>query len=117
MLDFKGGDVGLAITQAAALTGLVQWGLRQSAEVANQAMSVERVLEYTELPEEKQPEVPKTPKDDWPQNGRLVFTKMGLRYSSDSPLVIKSLDLVIQSKEKVNCYKIRTFKNISLNLT
>lgn len=96
-----GGQVGLAITQATALTGLVQWGLRQSAEVANQAMSVERVLEYTKLPQEKQPLVPKTPSNDWPSSGRLAFNKMGLKYSTDGPLVIKSLDLVIQPKEKV----------------
>lgn len=100
-LGFNGGDVGLAITQAAALTGLVQWGLRQSAEVANQAMSVERVLEYTKLPDEPQPLVPKNPPDSWPSNGRLVFNRMGLKYSDDGALVLKNLDLVIQPKEKV----------------
>lgn len=99
--DFMGGQVGLAITQAAALTGLVQWGLRQSAEVANQAMSVERILEYTQLPVEKQPDVPKTPKNDWPLNGRLALNNMGLKYYNDGPFVIKNLDLVIQPKEKV----------------
>ncbi|KAJ8933694.1 hypothetical protein NQ314_013860 [Rhamnusium bicolor] len=60
-LGLRGGEVGLAITQAAALTGLVQWGMRQSAEVANQLMSVERVLEYKTLPQEKQPDIPKKP--------------------------------------------------------
>ncbi|GLG99905.1 Probable multidrug resistance-associated protein lethal(2)03659 [Gryllus bimaculatus] len=47
-----GGSVGLAITQAMALTGMMQWGMRQSAEVANNMMSVERVLEYSLLEEE-----------------------------------------------------------------
>ncbi|KAJ8951065.1 hypothetical protein NQ318_003763 [Aromia moschata] len=60
-LGLDGGKVGLAITQAAALTGIVQWGLRQSAEVANQLMSVERVLEYTNLPQETQPQNPVKP--------------------------------------------------------
>lgn len=96
-----GGDVGLAITQAAALTGLVQWGLRQSAEVANQLMSVERVLEYDTLEEEKQPLVPKQPSLEWPQNGRISFEKMGLRYSQDSASVLKDLNIVIQPKEKI----------------
>lgn len=35
-----GDKVGLAITQSMALTGLLQWGIRQSAEAANQLMAV-----------------------------------------------------------------------------
>ncbi|XP_022904684.2 ATP-binding cassette sub-family C member 4-like isoform X1 [Onthophagus taurus] len=96
-----GGDVGLAITQATALTGLVQWGMRQSAEVANQLMSVERLLEYSSLPEEQQPMVPRKPPLEWPDDGKLVFNDMGLRYSDDSPLVLRNLDIVVEPKEKV----------------
>lgn len=96
-----GGEVGLAITQSTALTGLVQWGMRQSAEVANQLMSVERLLEYSILPEEKQPLTPKNPPKEWPQNGRVLFRKMGLRYSEDTPLVLKNLNISIEPKEKV----------------
>ncbi|KAI4459855.1 atp-binding cassette sub-family c [Holotrichia oblita] len=96
-----GGEVGLAITQSTALTDLVQWGMRQSAEVANQLMSVERLLEYSYLPEEKQPRIPINPPKEWPQNGRVLFRKMGLRYSEDTPLVLKNLNFSIEPKEKV----------------
>jgi len=42
----------LAISSAMALTGMFQWGVRQSAEVENQMTSVERVIEYSKLPSE-----------------------------------------------------------------
>jgi hypothetical protein len=54
--DQYGGEVGLAITQAVGLTGLIQWGMRQSAELENQMTSVERVLEYATI--EKEPSSP-----------------------------------------------------------
>lgn len=50
-------DVGLAVSQSLMLTGYLQWGMRQSADVANQMMSVERVLEYMEIKPETNLEV------------------------------------------------------------
>lgn len=75
--------------------------MRQSAEVANQLMSVERVLEYTLLPSEKQPLVPKQPQNDWPRHGKLVFDKMAMRYAEDAVPVLKNLNVTIQPREKV----------------
>ncbi|KAI2474047.1 ATP-binding cassette sub-family C member 4 [Diabrotica virgifera virgifera] len=99
--NLKGGQVGLAITQATALTSLLQWGMRQSAEVTNQLMSVERVLEYQNLEKEPQPVVPQKPAKEWPQKGEITFKDTCLKYFEGGPLVLKHLDLKIQPKEKV----------------
>jgi len=50
--DVFGGNVGLAISQAFALQGMLQWGMRQMAELENNMTAVERVLEYTNVTQE-----------------------------------------------------------------
>lgn len=44
--------MGLAISQSLILTGMVQHGMRQTAEVITQLTSVERVMQYTKLEKE-----------------------------------------------------------------
>ncbi|CAG9833829.1 unnamed protein product [Diabrotica balteata] len=99
--NLKGGEVGLAITQATALAIYLQWGMRQSAEVINQLTSVERVLEYESLEQEPQPIIPQKPAKEWPQKGEITFEDTCLRYFAGGPLVLKHLNLSIQPKEKV----------------
>jgi len=50
--------VGLAITQSVGLLGMIQWGMRQSAELENSMTSLERVLEYTSVESEPPLESP-----------------------------------------------------------
>lgn len=99
--DTLGDQVGLAITQVMSLTGMVQWGIRQSAEVANQLMAVERIMEYKLLEPEKQPikpaDVPKT----WPVNGKIKFDKVDYRYFEGGDRVLKQLDFEVKAGEKV----------------
>lgn len=45
-------DAGLIISSAISLTGMLQWSVRQSAEVENQMTSMERIIEYINLPQE-----------------------------------------------------------------
>ncbi|RZF40293.1 hypothetical protein LSTR_LSTR012596 [Laodelphax striatellus] len=98
-----GGNVGLAITQSVALTGMFQWGMRQSAELENQMTSVERVLEYTNLesepPLESAPE--KKPPPSWPSEGKIEFSKVYLSYVDEEPPVLKNLNFVINPGDKV----------------
>ncbi|XP_073845417.1 probable multidrug resistance-associated protein lethal(2)03659 [Musca autumnalis] len=101
----NGGDVGLAITQAMGLTGMVQWGMRQSAELENTMTSVERVVEYESIEPEGELESKsnKKPPKSWPEEGKIAFEDLSLRYAPDpkSDYVLKSLNFVIQSCEKV----------------
>ncbi|CAG0881126.1 unnamed protein product, partial [Darwinula stevensoni] len=98
-----GGDVGLAISSAIMLTGMVQLGVRQSAELENQMVSVERIMEYSRLKEEAALESPpdKKPPLGWPSEGHVKFEHVSLRYDPDSSPVLKDLTFTIAAKEKV----------------
>uniref|UniRef100_A0A2M4AD22 Putative abc transporter n=1 Tax=Anopheles triannulatus TaxID=58253 RepID=A0A2M4AD22_9DIPT len=101
--DTLGGSVGLAITQCISLVGMCQWGMRQSAELENQMVSVERVREYTNLPSEPPLETaPKyRPQRNWPEHGTIRFSNVDLRYSDDGERVLKDLNFSIRSCEKI----------------
>nr|AKC34058.1 ABCC4-like protein [Spodoptera litura]AKC34900.1 ABCC4-like protein [Spodoptera litura] len=98
-----GGNVGLAITQAMGLTGMFQWGMRQSTELENQMTSVERIQEYSNIESEPplQSEPDKKPPPSWPEAGRIEFKHVFLYYAPSEPAVLNDLSFVVQPKEKV----------------
>ena len=64
--------------------------------------SVERVVEYIELPSEPLYKgVAAKPSNDWPQKGRIEFENVSLRYDEHLPRAIKDLSLEIRPGEKV----------------
>ncbi|XP_075419651.1 ATP-binding cassette sub-family C member 4 [Tenrec ecaudatus] len=95
------GQVGLALSYALTLMGMFQWCVRQSAEVENMMISVERVMEYTNLEKEAPWEYQKRPPPAWPHEGVIVFDNVNFSYSLDGPLVLKHLTALIKSREKV----------------
>nr|CAD7428950.1 unnamed protein product [Timema monikensis] len=101
--DVYDGDVGLAITQSIGLVGILQWGICQSVEIESQMTSVERVLEFSRLPSEPplQSEPGKSPPEDWPSQGSIIFNKVYLRYNATETDVLKDLNFNILPSEKV----------------
>ncbi|KAM3966828.1 LOW QUALITY PROTEIN: putative multidrug resistance-associated protein lethal(2)03659 [Aphomia sociella] len=99
----NGGNVGLAITQAMGLTGMFQWGMRQSTELENQMTSVERIEEYSNIESEPplQSQGPNKPPPSWPEAGRVQFRRVFLYYAPGEPPVLRDLTLEILPKEKV----------------
>ncbi|XP_069614144.1 ATP-binding cassette sub-family C member 4 isoform X2 [Ranitomeya imitator] len=95
------GQVGLALSYAITIMGSFQWGVRQSAEVENLMISVERVMEYTQLEKEAAWESKKRPPPGWPSKGMIAFENVSFAYSLDGPLVLRHLTALIRPKEKV----------------
>ena len=110
-----GADVGLVISTALALTGMLQYGMRQSAELENFMTSVERVMEYGEIkPEEESDKVATSKSNDqqkcsaerpannkWPTNGIIEFKNVYLQYEVNARYVLENVSFVTGNEEKV----------------
>ncbi|CAG2107276.1 unnamed protein product [Medioppia subpectinata] len=96
--------VGLTVSTALSLSGVFQWGVRQSAELESQMTSVERVDEYSHVAPEPNLEtgldVRPLP-EGWPREGVIEFRDVTLKYSPSDPPVLKNLNVCINSGEKV----------------
>ncbi|NWR88374.1 MRP4 protein, partial [Furnarius figulus] len=64
-------------------------------------ISVERVMEYTELEKEAPWETNKHPPPEWPNQGMIAFENVNFTYSLDGPLVLRHLSVLIKPREKV----------------
>ncbi|CAO1401294.1 unnamed protein product [Diamesa serratosioi] len=100
--DISGSSVGLAISQAMSLTAMLQWGVRQSAEVANQMMAVERILEYRDLePEQKYEPSPREVEKSWPQRGAIEFKNVVYRYFKEAEPALRGVNFEVRPGEKI----------------
>lgn len=97
------GDIGLIITQIMSLTNLLQFGIRQTAEMESHLTSMERILEYSSLEEEpmidSKPET--KPPDDWPTKGLVEFENVYLKYSKEGTCILKNISFTAVPKEKI----------------
>lgn len=83
---------------------MLQWGMRQSAELENVMTSVERVIEYqdadSEAPFDSTDD--KKPPEKWPENGQIKFDDISLSYFPDMKAkVLKNLEFTIDACEKI----------------
>ncbi|XP_049822512.1 ATP-binding cassette sub-family C member 4 isoform X2 [Aethina tumida] len=94
----KAGDVGLAIIQASALTGMLQWVIRQWSDFESQMTSVERVMEYIgNPPESTHGSIP----ENWPSVGKIEYRGVMLRYFRKFNYALKDVTFTIEAGKKV----------------
>ncbi|KYN01924.1 hypothetical protein ALC62_07226 [Cyphomyrmex costatus] len=96
-------NIGLIITQTMALTNMLQWGIRQTAELESQLTSIERILEYSHLEEEpmidSKPDA--KPPDDWPTKGLVKFKNVNLKYNPRGACILKNISFTVMPEEKI----------------
>ncbi|EEH10433.1 vacuolar metal resistance ABC transporter [Histoplasma capsulatum G186AR] len=101
-VKLSAGMVGLSMSYALQITQSLNWIVRQTVEVETNIVSVERVLEYANLPSEA-PDVifKKRPQIGWPSQGGVQFKDYSTRYREGLDLVLKNINLQIQPHEKI----------------
>ncbi|KAJ3211994.1 hypothetical protein HK099_007873 [Clydaea vesicula] len=95
-------SVGLVLTYALQMLGSLQWGTRQSAEVENQMVCVERMLEYTKLT----PEADEETKDvvlpsNWPDKGDVKVDSLSLIYPGTTHKVLNNISIHFEAGKKI----------------
>ncbi|GFO42105.1 multidrug resistance-associated protein 1 [Plakobranchus ocellatus] len=100
--QISGGIMGLSITYALGITENLNWLVRMTSDLETQIVSVERIVEYTEIESEAEwdNDLVKSP-PGWPQQGRIKFDNLSLRYRDGLDLVLKNINFEVKPEEKV----------------
>ncbi|KAL4916762.1 P-loop containing nucleoside triphosphate hydrolase protein [Aspergillus aurantiobrunneus] len=92
---------GLVLSYILAIAQMLQFTVRQLAEVENNMNATERVHYYgTQLEEEAPLHLAPVP-PSWPATGQINFSKVAMRYRPGLPLVLKNLTISIRGGERI----------------
>ena len=90
------------MSYALQITQSLNWIVRQTVEVETNIVSVERVLEYANLPSEAPDVLFKSrPPIGWPAHGQVSFENFSTRYREGLDPVLKGISLNIKAQEKI----------------
>lgn len=96
------GILGLAVSLLIQLSGLFQWCIRQSAEVVNQMVAVERVIGFRDLPSEAALVSDGDDKvDNWPSKGEINVKDLCVRYRQGLPLSLRGITFNIDGGSRI----------------
>ncbi|KAJ3108985.1 Multidrug resistance-associated protein 4 [Phlyctochytrium planicorne] len=100
-LVLSSGVLGLLLSYALQLVALLQWAVRQSAEVENMMVGVERILEYTKLPSEAPEHTDIVPSQQWPERGDIKLKNVSMKYPKAANFVLDKVNVHFPAGSKV----------------
>jgi ABC-type multidrug transport system fused ATPase/permease subunit len=96
------GNAGLSISYALTITATLNLLVRGSTDLESNIVSVERIIEYTKIPQEAE-WFGDTSKlgDIWPSNGEIGFCHYSTRYREGLDLILRQISLNIKAGTRV----------------
>ncbi|CAK4178415.1 unnamed protein product [Aphanomyces euteiches] len=95
------GLVGLAMNYLFSSLGFLEFLIPSYAQLETFMVGPERVLEYCKIEPEAPRVISGAVSKEWPSSGDIELTNMGFRYKQNDPLVLKDVNVHIQSGEKI----------------
>ena len=92
---------GLVLSYILTIVQMIQFTVRQLAEVENNMNSTERVHFYGTQLEEEAPLHLADVRPSWPEKGEIVFDNVEMRYRAGLPLVLKGLSMHVRGGERI----------------
>lgn len=92
---------GLVLSYILSVVQMLQFTVRQLAEVENAMNAVERILYYGTQLEEEAPLKTIDVRPTWPERGEIVFENVEMRYRAGLPLVLQGLSMHVRGGERV----------------
>ncbi|KAK8137647.1 ATP-binding cassette transporter protein [Apiospora sp. TS-2023a] len=92
---------GLVLSYILSIVQMLQFTVRQLAEVENGMNAVERLQYYGNQLEQEAPEHTVEVRPSWPEKGEIVFDNVEMRYRANLPLVLKGMNMHVMGGERV----------------
>jgi ATP-binding cassette subfamily C (CFTR/MRP) protein 1 len=92
---------GLVLSYILSIVQIIQFSVRQLAEVENAMNSTERLHYYGTQLEEEAPLHLGGIRPSWPENGEIVFDNVQMRYREGLPMVLQGIDLHVKGGERI----------------
>ncbi|KAI4868362.1 ATP-binding cassette transporter protein YOR1-like protein [Hypoxylon rubiginosum] len=92
---------GLVLSYILGIVQMLQFTVRQLAEVENGMNAVERLQYYGNQLEEEAPEHTIEVRPSWPEKGEIVFENVEMRYRANLPLVLQGLTMHVRGGERI----------------
>ncbi|KAG0272854.1 hypothetical protein BGZ95_011349 [Linnemannia exigua] len=100
--SFEPGWAALCLTYSTMFNSSVSYMIRSYAQNEMNMNSLERIIEYTNIEEEAPAIIEGSrPPASWPHAGQIVIDHLTVRYSPESPDILKNVSLSVKGGEKV----------------
>ncbi|TGO66904.1 hypothetical protein BOTNAR_0052g00410 [Botryotinia narcissicola] len=92
---------GLVLSYILSIVQMIQFTVRQLAEVENGMNATERIHYYGTSLEEEAPLHTVDVRPTWPESGEIVFNNVDMRYRENLPLVLSGLSMHVKGGERI----------------